>query len=339
MSKLTIQNERVDDVILILTMLVEMGIVDIVDGVVPRHGNRQGLSAGELVATWLAYILSTSDHRLSYVENWSEGLLVALSIFWGASVTAQDFTDDRLGDLLIVLSNDEVWSEIEGLLNEHTIRVYNLPTDVVRIDTTSVVMYHDSEESVLAAFGHSKDHRPDLAQVKIALLTLDPLAMPLVTTVVPGNTADDGLYLPLIEQARESLPDKKPLLHVGDSKMEAAQTRGQIDKSGDYYLLPLSQKGAQKELLIEQVKKAVASSAEGNEPKLLDIHEAETNGHDTPKLIARMMELPREQVATLDGDEHTWQERLILTYSPPWPTSNGKGLSNACAMEPKPCKT
>lgn len=90
-------------------------------------------------------------------------------------VTAQDFTDDRLGDILFILSNDETWLIIESLINEHNIRVYTLPTDIVRIDTTSVVVYHDSEEFVLVAFGHSKDHRPDLAQVKIAIVTLDPL--------------------------------------------------------------------------------------------------------------------------------------------------------------------
>ena len=28
------------------------------------------------------------------------------------------------------------------------------------------------------------------------------------------------------------------------------------------------------------------------------------------------MELSREQIATLDGDEYSWSERLILTYSP-----------------------
>ncbi len=326
MSNLTIQNERVDDVILILTMLVEMGIVDIIDGLVPRHGNRQGLSVGELVATWLAYILSTSDHRLSYVEVWSQGRLVTLSNFWGVQVTEQDFTDDRLGDVLVVLSDDELWSAIESSLNKHAIRVYSLPIEVVRIDTTSVVMYHDSEESILAAFGHSKDHRPDLPQIKVALLTLDPLAMPLVTTVVPGNTADDGLYLPLVEQARESLLNKGPLLHVGDTKMEATVTRGEIDKSGDYYLMPLSQKGAQKELLIEQTKKVLATNAEGGEPKLLDIYQDEPDEQGKQKLVARTMELSREQVATLDGEEHSWQERLILTYSPLLADKQIKGL-------------
>ena len=50
----------------------------------------------------------------------------------------------------------------------------------------------------LFQLGHSKDHRPDLPQVKIAMAVLDPLGLPLTTTVVAGQTADDPLYLPEI---------------------------------------------------------------------------------------------------------------------------------------------
>lgn len=46
--------------------------------------------------------------------------------------------------------------------------------------------------------GHSKDHRPDLAQVKIMLATLDPLGWTEATQVVEGNKADDPLYEPII---------------------------------------------------------------------------------------------------------------------------------------------
>ena len=55
----------------------------------------------------------------------------------------------------------------------------------------------------LFQLGHSKDHRPDLPQVKIAMSVLDPLGLPLTTTVVAGQTADDPLYLPEIAKVRQ----------------------------------------------------------------------------------------------------------------------------------------
>ena len=34
------------------------------------HWRRQGLSVGQTIVAWLSFILSESDHRLSYVEPW-----------------------------------------------------------------------------------------------------------------------------------------------------------------------------------------------------------------------------------------------------------------------------
>ena len=57
----------------------------------------------------------------------------------------------------------------------------------------------------LFQLGHSKDHRPDLPQVKIALSVLDPLGLPLTTMVVAGQTADDPLYLPAMAKGRQTV--------------------------------------------------------------------------------------------------------------------------------------
>jgi transposase len=43
---------------------------------------------------------------------------------------------------------------------------------------------------------------PDLPQVKISLSALDPLGLPLTTTVVSGECADDPLYVPEIKRVR-----------------------------------------------------------------------------------------------------------------------------------------
>lgn len=73
----------------------------------------------------------------------------------------------------------------------------------------------------------SIDHRPDLAQVKLMLSTLDPLGMPIATEVLPGNKADDPLYIPAIERVRSTL-NHSGLLYIGDCKMAALSTRGVV---------------------------------------------------------------------------------------------------------------
>ncbi len=244
MSEVTVQTEQIDDIPLLIQQQQTMGIAEIIDGIIDRHGNRIGLSLGWMIVGWLSYILSESDHRLSFVEDWAANQLHTLNKMLPGPVTAQDFSDDRLGEALRILSQDAMWTQLEKQLSHRLVRVYQLPQETARIDTTTVSLYHDEATSELFAQGYSKDHRPDLAQVKIVFVTLDPLALPVMTMVLAGNRADDGVYIPAINLAQKNLPTTG-MLYVGDSKMEALATRAHIAQSGDYYLMPLSQKEAQ----------------------------------------------------------------------------------------------
>lgn len=91
----------------------------------------------------------------------------------------------------------------------------------------------------LFQFGHSKDHRPDLPQLKINQSALDPLGIPLTTTIVSGEKADDPLYIPEIRKVQKSILEHG-VLYVGDCKMASLATRTYVAKSDDFYLCPLS---------------------------------------------------------------------------------------------------
>ena len=109
-----------------------------------------------------------------------------------------DFTDDRLTILLRKLSHGETWSQIEGALNHNTISIYDLRREQIRLDATTMSGHHLVSESGLFQFGHSKDD-PNLAQIKVMLASLDLLGMPLATTVVSGEQADDGLLFGILK--------------------------------------------------------------------------------------------------------------------------------------------
>jgi transposase len=109
--------------------------------------------------------------------------------------------------------------------------VYDLKADVVRVDSTTASGYVSVTEEGLFQFGHSKDHRPDLSQVKVMQSTLDPFGMPLVTQVVSGEKADDRLYVPAIQQVRQGLK-KRGVLYVGDCKLLSLENRTYIVERG-----------------------------------------------------------------------------------------------------------
>ena len=54
----------------------------------------------------------------------------------------------------------------------------------------------------LLQLGRSKDHRPDLPQLLVMAAAVEPAGHCLGVDVHPGQRADDGCYLPLIERMR-----------------------------------------------------------------------------------------------------------------------------------------
>ena len=73
-----------------------MEIASIIDQELPSaHGNRKGLSYGQLSVLFLAYVVSQSDHRLCAVEPWVEKHRQTLEIATGWNIGVKDATDDR----------------------------------------------------------------------------------------------------------------------------------------------------------------------------------------------------------------------------------------------------
>jgi transposase len=216
-----------------------MGMAALLDEHFPTHGNWQGLSLGQLTSVWLSFMLSEADHRMNQLEPWGIKRLRTLQGCLGCPVRREDLTDDRLATILDYLGDDAQWDALESALNQRTVRVYNLRRQRIRIDATTAQSYLEVTEDGLVQFGHSKDHRPDLPQIKINLAVLDPLGMPLTTAVVSGDRADDPLYLPAIRRVQQSV-STPGMTYIGDCKMGSLETRAAIVASGDFYLCPLA---------------------------------------------------------------------------------------------------
>src|ERR1700694_3492885 len=156
----------------------------------PLHW-KGSLTPGEVLAVWLLFLVSQGDHCLNHVQPWVAQHQGTLSALLGKRVRPTDAHDDRLADWLTRLGAGAAFSALERDLSQQTVRVYELPTDLVRIDTTTANSYAAvlSEQGLLQ-FGHSKDD-PDRPQLKIAAPILDPLGLPLARAVVAGPSTGD----------------------------------------------------------------------------------------------------------------------------------------------------
>jgi transposase len=301
--------EAVADLPVLWATLLRLDFPATVDRHFPAPLHWKGpLSPGEVLAVWLLFVLSRGDHRLSHVEPWVAQHQSTLSALCGKPVRPLDLHDDRLADWLTRLGAGGHFAELETDLNRQAVRVYQLPTDTVRIDATTANSYADVvSETGLLQFGHSKDD-PDRPQLKIAAGVLDPLGMPLATVVVPGNTTDDPLYVPIIRAVQESF-GRGGRTYVGDCKMAALATRAFVAEAGDFYLCPLSENQlsrAERATLLQPV-------FAGTQPLDRVCRPGEEGEPD--ELVAEGFSVDVELTATVGEREVRWQERRWLVRS------------------------
>jgi transposase len=306
-EKLTITTERVDDIPVLLAQSDKMGIVDLLDASFHPHGNWEGTSLGWTTTIWLTHIVSEGDHRMNQVQAWAATRLHTLQKCSGQAVRDQEWSDDRLSIVLDTLSDDQKWQHFETALNQRIVRVYNLKPQRVRVDSTTASGYWTVTEEGLFQLGYSKDHRPDLPQLKVMLSALDPLGLPVATQVVSGERADDLLYIPAIKQVSASLQEHG-LLYVGDCKMAALETRAFVQAQQDYYLCPLANKQMPDAVLAEYLQPVWA-----DKQALTPI--SRKREASQPELIAEGYEQTVTVSAEVKGKTITWTERHLIVRS------------------------
>ena len=299
--------ERVDDIPLLLEQMQRMHLPTLMDHHFPTHGNWQGLSLGWVSTIWLSSILSRGDHRLVHVEPWVHNRLWTLRRATGQAVERLDFTDDRLELVLQHGSDDLRWAQFESALHQHTVRVYDLSGARIHVDSPTASASTLVSEAGLFQFGHSKDHRPDVPQVKVMQAVLDPLGMPVATDVVSGDRADDPLSLPCIARLQASL-GRRGLLYVGDCKMAARETRAVLASRGDYYVCPLPQ-GQHADDEWDEALEAIWS---GKQP-LIPVTRERAEGK--PEVMAEGYEYRMPMSLESEGEAHVWSERRLVVRS------------------------
>jgi transposase len=303
--------ERVDDIPVLFACLKRLKVAELLDRHFPSHHLWQGdLSFGDVVSCWLVFLTCQGDHRLCNLLPWAAQHRLALQACLGSkSLRVLDFHDDRLADILDRLARPESWLGFETDLNQHTLRVYDLEASLFRIDTTTASSYADVlSERGLLQFGHSKDD-DTLPQLKIAAAALDPLGLPVTIAVVPGNCADDPLYVPQIQRVQRSFGTGGKT-YVGDCKMAALDTRAYLANTQDFYLCPLSEKQLPRKdrlALLQPVWQGLQPLQQVYRPAALPQEE--------PELVAEGFWLDVSVRAQVNEQAIEWTERRWLVRS------------------------
>jgi hypothetical protein len=111
---------------------------------------------------------------------------------------------------------------------------------VVFLDTTSL-SFTGSGGATLGARGHSKARRPDLNQMIVAVV-IDAEGRPICSEMWPGNTADVGVLVPVVDRLRHRFGLTRVCI-VADRGMISAATIAALEERGLEYVLGVRERG------------------------------------------------------------------------------------------------
>lgn len=121
---------------------------------------------------------------LVHVETW----LARTALPEILGVSADQFNDDRLARALDLLAPhlEAIWQELVVA----AIVQFNVDLSQLCYDITSIAFSGDYDQAELVRYGYSRDHRPDLKQLNLAVDVTAEGGVPVDYRVLAGNTAD-----------------------------------------------------------------------------------------------------------------------------------------------------
>lgn len=124
--------------------------------------------------------------------------------------------------------------------------------ELVFFDTTSIYFEGEGGET-LGQRGHTKDHRPDLKQMVVAMI-LDGEGRPVCCEMWPGNTTDVKTLIPVVDRLKRRFGIARVCV-VADRGMISKETLGDLEERKLEYILGARMR-AQKEVSEDVLSRA-----------------------------------------------------------------------------------
>ena len=230
---LSAQTKRIGGPLLFGKIWERLGIADVLGDLLRERAFEFAVERAVFVATLHRIFVSGSDRDCSsWMEDYdiagSDGL--ELHHFYRAMAWLGEEMEEKSEDALAPRCVKDVIEE--KLFDKRRDLFADL--SAVFMDTTSLSFYGEGGET-LGEHGYSKDYRPDLKQMILALI-VDGNGRPICTEMWPGNTADVTTLLPVIDRLRQRFSIGRVCV-VADRGMISAATIAGLEARKLEYIL------------------------------------------------------------------------------------------------------
>ena len=141
--------------------------------------------------------------------------------------------DDRLRRTLNELFDSGCDSIFASVASEAALR-FGVSQKFRHLDSTSMEVhgaYEDEPGFQLISFGYSKDHRPDLKQFMIYLMSSQDGDVPLLAKTVEGNSSDKTLFREQLKELQKQIREGEDTYFIADSALYTQKTITSISES------------------------------------------------------------------------------------------------------------
>ena len=162
-------------------------------------------------------------------EKWFGQTAMDLLLDCGAAVAEKDRLYRALDRMV------EHKGALEGHLAQRWRDLFGASFDVLLYDLTSTYFEGDAQEVEKAARGYSRDHRPDCAQLVMALV-VTPEGFPLSYQIFEGNRADVTTLEAMLEQV-EARHGRARRIWIFDRGIVSESNLGKLRQRGGQYVV------------------------------------------------------------------------------------------------------
>ncbi|MCP5003946.1 MAG: IS1634 family transposase, partial [Planctomycetes bacterium] len=177
----------------------------------------------------------------------------------GKGIKAEYINDDALGRCLDQLYEAGV-SDIYQMLSASVVQHLELPCEGINFDSTSIhvdgnYQHDDDSKAVKLVRGYSRDHRPELNQVVLNLITENKTGIPVYMQAASGNINDNPGFENIVKHHISSLKAAQDSQYfIADAALYTAETIQSLDEQKQLFISRAPQK-------LKQVKNAIAEQA------------------------------------------------------------------------------
>lgn len=206
----------------------EIGIVETIDKLIPPDPQMK-LSHGESVKLMVINGLGFTSRPLYLEAQFFSTRPVNRFL---KKDCENSINDDRLRRTLDELFESGCDSIFASVASEAAFR-FGVSKKFRHLDSTSMQVHGEYEEEgfQLITFGYSKDHRPDLKQFMIYLMSSQDGDVPLLAKTVAGNSSDKTLFLQRLKELKKQIREGEDAYFIADSALYTEKTIVTISES------------------------------------------------------------------------------------------------------------